>query len=86
MYRDGTLETIPGPILCYREGSGVIFREESFMSEATPGSFASRAYAAGSPTSGLSPATIRRREPRPQDVQIDIHERFGVPYTPSPGG
>jgi uncharacterized zinc-type alcohol dehydrogenase-like protein len=31
-----------------------------------------RAYAASSPTSGLAPATIRRRAPEPHDVQIDV--------------
>jgi alcohol dehydrogenase (NADP+) len=31
-----------------------------------------RAYAAGSPTSGLTTATIVRREPRREDVQIEI--------------
>lgn len=31
-----------------------------------------RAYAASSPTSGLAPVTIRRREPRPTDVQLDV--------------
>ncbi len=35
-------------------------------------SFAAKAYAAQSATSGLAPAPIRRREPGPQDVQIDI--------------
>jgi alcohol dehydrogenase (NADP+) len=31
-----------------------------------------KAYAAQSPTSGMAPHTIRRREPRAQDVQIEI--------------
>ncbi len=31
-----------------------------------------KAYAAGSPTSGLTAATIQRREPGPDDVQIEI--------------
>lgn len=35
-------------------------------------SFTAKAYAAQSATSGLAPATIQRRDPRPQDVQIDI--------------
>ena len=35
-------------------------------------SYVARAYAAGSPTSGLTAATIRRREPGPEDVQIEI--------------
>jgi uncharacterized zinc-type alcohol dehydrogenase-like protein len=34
--------------------------------------YAVKAYAAGSPTSGLAPSTIRRRVPGPKDVQIDI--------------
>jgi len=35
-------------------------------------SYVSKAYAAGSPTSGLATATILRREPGPEDVQIEI--------------
>jgi len=35
-------------------------------------SYVARAYAAGSPTSGFAPLTIRRREPGPDDVQIEI--------------
>src|SRR5215469_3985366 len=35
-------------------------------------SYVARAYAAGSQTSGLTAATIRRREPGPGDVQIEI--------------
>jgi uncharacterized zinc-type alcohol dehydrogenase-like protein len=31
-----------------------------------------KAYAAASPTSGLAPATVRRREPGTRDVQIDV--------------
>ena len=34
--------------------------------------YVARAFAAGSPTSGLTAATIRRREPGPDDVQIGI--------------
>jgi uncharacterized zinc-type alcohol dehydrogenase-like protein len=34
--------------------------------------FSSKAFAAKSATSGLSPHTIQRREPRAQDVQIEI--------------
>jgi hypothetical protein len=34
--------------------------------------YVARAYAAGSQTSGLTAATIRRREPGPEDVQIEI--------------
>jgi uncharacterized zinc-type alcohol dehydrogenase-like protein len=46
------------------------------MSEATKQAavktFAARAYAAGSATSGMAPISIQRREPGPQDVQIEI--------------
>jgi alcohol dehydrogenase (NADP+) len=34
--------------------------------------YVARAFAADSPTSGLATATIRRREPGPEDVQIEI--------------
>jgi uncharacterized zinc-type alcohol dehydrogenase-like protein len=34
--------------------------------------FPGKAYAAQSPTSGLGSASIRRRAPQPQDVQIEI--------------
>ena len=34
--------------------------------------YVARTYAAQSPTSGMAPFTIRRRVPRPQDVQIEI--------------
>jgi uncharacterized zinc-type alcohol dehydrogenase-like protein len=34
--------------------------------------FTAKAYAAQSPTSGVAPDTIKRRDPRPQDVQIEI--------------
>ena len=37
-----------------------------------PRSLAAKAYAAPSPTGELGPITIRRRAPRPQDVQIEI--------------
>lgn len=38
----------------------------------TSNSFSARAYAAQSPTSGMAPFSIQRREPQPQDVQIEI--------------
>ncbi len=38
----------------------------------TSTSYTSKAYAAQSATSPLGPATLQRREPRPQDVQIEI--------------
>jgi uncharacterized zinc-type alcohol dehydrogenase-like protein len=34
--------------------------------------YEARAYAASSASSGLAPATIRRRDPRPQDVQLEV--------------
>ena len=34
--------------------------------------YEARAYAASSASSGLAPATIRRRAPRPQDVQLEV--------------
>lgn len=34
--------------------------------------YETRAYAASSPTSGLAPATIRRREPRPTDLELEV--------------
>jgi len=45
--------------------------KEATSSQAVP-AYSARAYAAASPTSPLAQATIRRREPRPQDVQIQI--------------
>src|SRR5215471_11051818 len=46
-------------------------QEKTSLSPTTKTSLA-KAYAARSPTSGMAPFTIRRREPRPQDLQIDI--------------
>jgi uncharacterized zinc-type alcohol dehydrogenase-like protein len=41
--------------------------------QSTPAaSYEARAFAAASPTSGLAPTTIRRRDPGPRDVQIDV--------------
>lgn len=40
--------------------------------KATAQTFTAKSYAAQSASSGLAPFTIRRREPRPQDVQIEI--------------
>ncbi|HEY7680704.1 MAG TPA: alcohol dehydrogenase catalytic domain-containing protein, partial [Terriglobia bacterium] len=40
--------------------------------QATVKTFAAKAYAAGSATSGMAPISIQRREPGPQDVQIEI--------------
>jgi hypothetical protein len=36
------------------------------------GAYVARAFAAGSPKSGLAPATIRRRGSGPEDVQIEV--------------
>ena len=44
----------------------------TILQEQAESTFTAKAYAAQSPSSGLAPATIRRREPGPQDVQIDI--------------
>jgi uncharacterized zinc-type alcohol dehydrogenase-like protein len=37
-----------------------------------PGTYATKAYSAQSPTSGLAGSSVHRRNPRPQDVQIEI--------------
>ena len=47
----------------------VALEEESQSQERR---YVARAYAAGSPTSGLATGTILRREPGPEDVQIEI--------------
>jgi len=39
---------------------------------AAAGTYEARAYAAASAHSGLAPTTIKRRDPRPQDVQLDV--------------
>ncbi|HXW61490.1 MAG TPA: NAD(P)-dependent alcohol dehydrogenase [Candidatus Acidoferrales bacterium] len=52
------------------EAQRIALEEESQL-QPKPG-YVARAYAAGSPTSGLTAATILRREPRPEDVQIEI--------------
>lgn len=39
---------------------------------AAPKTFEARAFAASGASSGLAPATILRREPRPQDVQLEV--------------
>jgi alcohol dehydrogenase (NADP+) len=46
-------------------------REEKTMPQ-TAKTYAAKAYAAQTPTSGLAPLTIRRRAPEAHDVQIDI--------------
>src|SRR6266542_6642592 len=38
----------------------------------TQRTYVAKAYSARSATSGLAPASIKRRAPRPQDVQIEI--------------
>jgi uncharacterized zinc-type alcohol dehydrogenase-like protein len=42
------------------------------LSPTTKSSFSAKAYAAHNSTSGMAPHTIQRREPRPQDIQIEI--------------
>ena len=37
-----------------------------------PGTYPAKAYAAKSATSGLAGSSVQRRDPRPQDVQIEI--------------
>jgi D-arabinose 1-dehydrogenase-like Zn-dependent alcohol dehydrogenase len=41
-------------------------------SSSKPQTFTAKAYAAHSATTALAPFTLRRRSPRPQDVQIEI--------------
>jgi uncharacterized zinc-type alcohol dehydrogenase-like protein len=63
----------------------IIFEENTHMNEPTqqsalqedgvsqtPKTYVAKAYAAQSPTSRMTSFAIRRRHPRPQDVQIDI--------------
>lgn len=66
-----TVETIPST------GANETMSEvtaQSARAGSSPGGevFSARAYAAGSATSPLAPATIQRRDPGPQDVQIQI--------------
>jgi alcohol dehydrogenase (NADP+) len=51
--------------------SGAAVQEEPRTQGAQ--TFIAKAYAAGSATSRLAPAEVRRRTPGPQDVQIEIH-------------
>src|SRR6202051_4364517 len=51
--------------------SSTIAIPEETQSE-TPATYPAKAYAARNATSGLGPHTIKRRDPRPQDVQIEI--------------
>src|SRR5436190_12338514 len=53
------------------EATQAVALEEETQSQGKR-SYVSKAYAAGSPTSGLATATILRREPGPEDVQIEI--------------
>jgi uncharacterized zinc-type alcohol dehydrogenase-like protein len=48
----------------------IALREETLSEQAR--TYAARAYAAESPSSGLAPISIQRRTPGPQDVQIQI--------------
>jgi alcohol dehydrogenase (NADP+) len=45
---------------------------QATWAEAAAKTYEARAYAASSASSGLAPATIRRRAPRPQDVQLEV--------------
>ena len=49
--------------------SGIALQERPSETKRT---FAAKAYSAASPTSGLAATSIRRRSPRPEDIQIDI--------------
>src|SRR5437667_11995848 len=53
------------------EATQAVALEEETQSQGKR-SYVSKAYAAGSPTSGLATATILRREPRAEEVQIEI--------------
>lgn len=53
------------------EATQQIALQEQSVAE-TKKTYVAKAYAAQSLTSGMAPFTIRRRVPRPQDVQIDI--------------
>src|SRR5438132_1752215 len=53
------------------EATQAVALEEETQSQGKR-SYVSKPYAAGSPTSGLTSATILRREPGPEDVQIEI--------------
>ena len=46
--------------------------QQTTPSTQKPPTFDARAYAANSPTSGMSRFTLKRRAPGPQDVQIEI--------------
>jgi hypothetical protein len=60
--------------------STITAEEKSRTGKAYP----AKAYAAQSAASGLAPAAIQRRAPRPQDLQIEILLR-GLPFRSSPG-
>ena len=47
-------------------------RPETKGSTASQGTYAAKAYAAQSATSGLAGSSIQRRNPQPQDVQIEV--------------
>jgi uncharacterized zinc-type alcohol dehydrogenase-like protein len=47
-------------------------RQTPASSSQEPQTFPAKAYAAAGAKTGLAPASIRRREPQPQDVQIEI--------------
>lgn len=50
----------------------MIATEETTKTGSHPITFSAKAFAARSATSGLGPFIIQRRDPRPQDVQIEI--------------
>lgn len=52
------------------ETSGAVRQAE--VPSALPSTYTAKAYAAKSPTSGLAGSSVQRRNPRPQDVQIEI--------------
>lgn len=45
---------------------------QATLPKTTTKAYETRAYAASGPSSGLAPATIRRRAPQPNDVQIEV--------------
>jgi uncharacterized zinc-type alcohol dehydrogenase-like protein len=50
----------------------MIATQEKIKDSSHPVTFASKAFAAQSATSPLGPMTIQRRDPRPQDVQMEV--------------
>ena len=50
-----------------------------------PKTFAAKAFAAQNTSGSMSPHTLQRREPRPQDVQIEILYLRRVPFRSASG-